>query len=404
LVLVFVGSMMLPDNWHEQIRFGGVPLGAVALAAICFGLIVRLLRKPAAVRLIVWLGLLALVATSVGGYLRGNIDAYSLKFYVADIFSFSAALAGYVLPRTQTGEETDQLVSRICIVASVGIFATYLALLAGLVSTSFAIQDRTFTLSIFYAAGILLILLPWTTVSDEGRHSSTGSRTLLLFAIALGTGLLSATRSVIIEVIVAAAFYLIVKRRRFDVGFVMRLVGGVTVLILPLFSGLFSTFVFQRLGNTQLGDELRYAELEMWWSQTKADILLGQGMGSRFISNVIQADGNSLASNPHVGIVTTLMKGGVLLFLGFVVIPALVAVYILFSPGYEENRRGAAASVLMFIVLACLSGGWEPLQMFAYGLAVSAMTLQRKGLRTGRGSTVASYRQSAFVNQVPSSP
>ena len=43
------------------------------------------------------------------------------------------------------------------------------------------------------------------------------------------------------------------------------------------------------------------------------------------------------------------------------------------------QRRGAAASVIMFVATGCMSGGWSPLALFAYGLAFSSMLGEGEG-------------------------
>jgi O-antigen ligase len=112
------------------------------------------------------------------------------------------------------------------------------------------------------------------------------------------------------------------------------------------------------------------------WPQIKDDLFAGQGMGSRFVSNVI-ISGSSLASAPHVGILTFLMKGGIPLFFFYAVLPLFGSVYFLLRAGLPEQQRGAAAASLMFIVSASLSGGWTAPALFAYGLALASMLPKR---------------------------
>jgi hypothetical protein len=240
-------------------------------------------------------------------------------------------------------------------------------------------------MSIFNAVVLLLIVLPWTTVSALQSDAKGGWRTCFLFATVVGTGLLSATRSIIIVAVFAGCLYLILKRKRFGANFLLRLtVGlGIVPLVLMWLLPLVGTFVIDRFRNTQLGEEARAGEISLWWPQINNDLVAGQGMGSRFVSNVV-VNGSPLASAPHIGIVTFLMKGGVPLFLAYAVVPLILAVRILFSPSLPKEQRGAAASVLAFIGLACLSGGWFPLHMFAYGLAIASMMPERRERSSSR--------------------
>ena len=381
---MFILSMLIPEVWSDSIHFADVPLGTFVFALLFFALLVQLLMKPGAVTSpIVFLTFGALVFMAVLGFVRGNIENYSFKFYVADIFCFSSLIAGAIIARTQNEAVVARLVSRSALIICGVIVLTYIGLFAGVVTTSFEIEGRTVTGSIFNAIGLLVILLPWATAPAGRAESHGGWRTLAIFGVAIATGLISATRSVIIEVTIAAVCYLILQRNRFGFSFLLRLTGGVAALTLMLYSSLpvLGTFVFQRLSNTNFGDESRFEELSMFWPQVLGDAALGQGMGSRFVSNVI-FEGNPLALAPHIGIFTFFMKGGVVMFAAYAIIPAAIAVRILFSGNRQEYQRAAAASTLMFTLLACLSGGWSPLALLAYGLAIGAMTQPGKRSRS----------------------
>jgi hypothetical protein len=160
-----------------------------------------------------------------------------------------------------------------------------------------------------------------------------------------------------------------------------------------LFAARFNSDVFQRLGNTQGSSEARTIELVLFWAQVSGDLVTGQGMGSRFVSNVI-VEGDPLASAPHIGIVTLLMKGGVGAFFAFVILPLFIALKVFFSKRKSRLRRASAGSVLLYVALACQSGGWDPLLMFIYGLAISVMVsgASRHVLRSLAGGRIMGSR------------
>jgi hypothetical protein len=321
-----------------------------------------------------------LVFVMVLGYIRGNIEQYSLKFFVADVFCLVSLLSGFLLAGTRRRDEMARFVSRIAVIAAVIIFATYLAIFAGVISPEDAPEGRVFTLSIFNAVGMLVVLFPWASLSTFRTKTRTswrtppGWRTGFLFAAVLATGVLSATRSIILLSVLVGCLYGFLTARRARWLLYLRLSVGLVVLFGLLLSGLplFEGFVFERLRNTDVQEEARYDELTLWWSQVSEDILIGQGMGSRFVSNVI-ADGSPLASAPHIGIVTFLMKGGVLMFSAYALLPLILALRAMLSVRLPNEQRGAAASVIAFIGLASLSGGWSPLVLFGYGMALSGM-------------------------------
>jgi hypothetical protein len=389
LVIAFLLSMVIPDYWRDRFHFGEVPLGAIVLAALFSVLLVKLLRKPGAISLGLVGGFVALITTTFLGYFRENIETYSLKFFVADVFCLAALLAGYAVARTQTKESTARMVSWSALAASAAICATYIGLYTGVVIQELDAPGRTVTVSIYYAVAVVLVLLAWSSVSADLKSTTGGWRTYILFATAAGTAMLSATRSTTIEVVLAPVLFLIVKRKQFGRAFLLRATVGAGLLFVLAIWGLpyLGTFVFTRLNDTNLADETRTEELSLWWPQVQDDIIVGQGMGSRFVSNIV-AEGSTLASTPHIGIVTFLMKGGILLFLGYAVLPLFFAVSVLLSGNSSETQRGAASSVVMFVCIASLSGGWAPLPMFFYGLAIASMNPERQR----RASSSVRYR------------
>jgi hypothetical protein len=381
LVMAFFISEMLPDNWRDLIHVAGVPLSAFFLAFLCCTLSVYMLVRPAVVTPWLAAGLFVLGVMSVIGVLRGNVELYTLKFVIADCFYFLAFLCGYALPRALGGTDTAMLVSKIAIIAGVAIILNYVALYLGLVSSNFEIGGRTVTGSIFDAVSPLMILLPWAAVSTDALQTNKNWKAGWLFLVTVLTGLVSATRSILLGAVFLAFLYIVLRWRYLGTIFMLRVVTGFVLLLVMYFAGLlnFGAFAFQRLNETQINEESRWAELALWWPQVKDDIAFGQGMGSRYVSNVI-TDGSPLSSAPHVGIVTFLMKGGVVLFLVCALLPCIVAVRVLFSSSVSQEQRGAAATVLMFIGLSCLSGGWYSLSLFCYGLGIGSMTLRRKVL------------------------
>jgi hypothetical protein len=377
LAILFFLSLVIPDDWIDSFRFGEIPLGAFLLSVLCLLLLGQLVRMPGAVSGWLMGGFVALMITTAWGYFRGNIETYTLKFFVYDLFCFVALLAGHIMARTRSPEDTIRLVSRMSLAAGLVIVANYIGVFTNVLSPAASGEGRTATSAIFNAVGTLLILLPWATISARSSSLRVGWRTWFLFGVPVGTGLLSATRSIIIEIILGAALYLILRRRRLGGQSLLRLSGVVGVVAVLLIFSLpqTGTLTLDRFNGTQLGEETRSEELSLWWPQVNGDLLTGQGMGSRFISNIV-VNQDTMASAPHIGIATFLMKGGIFLFLGYAVLPLFVAAFVLFSPNLAEAQRAAAASVLMFIGLACLSGGWSPQYLFVYGMAISSMTFQ----------------------------
>jgi hypothetical protein len=369
LLIAFVLCAMLPDAWIRELHLGEVPFTAVLMAILSCVLIVRQLSNPSGLSFGVLAGTAALVAMIALGCIRGNIGTYSLKFLVADTYCFTGLLAGYAFTRAGGGDKSSQVATRIATIASITIVLTYLGIFSGIIKPMLEMDSgRLVTDSVFEAAGVLLIVLPLASVVQSGRSTS------FMLLTGCAATLLSGTRSLLILTVLAAMVCFVLRPRRIDFKFVLRVAAGLALasVMYVISAARFNSNVFQRLSDTQGSSEARTIELFLFWTQVSGDLVTGQGMGSRFVSNVI-VEGNPLASAPHVGIVTLLMKGGISAFLAFVMLPLFVALMVFFSKSQSRLRRAGAGSALLYVALACQSGGWNPLLLFIYGMAISVM-------------------------------
>ncbi len=383
--LAVVFSMLLPQEWVNQMRVAGAPPGALALVPLSVVAILRLAKVPGAVTPSLIAGVVALTITSAWGYFRGNVGEYTLKFFVADMFCLVALLTGSSIASLLGPHATAQLVRKAALVASIAIILTYIGLFTGVIILDFDIGGRIVTQSIFGAAGFLIILLPW--VSGPAEASSTGgaAMSLLPFTTAMAAALLSATRSLVIEIAAAVVLWMIARRRRLGGVFLLRATFAGIVLALVAFGvlRLSDTTIVERISTTNIEEEARLDEVRIFWQAISGDLLSGQGMGSRFESNIIVAD-SPLASAPHLGILAFLMKGGIVMFLAYAVLPLLVAVMVLSFRPHCENQTAAAGAVLIYLISASLSGGWTPLSLLAYGMALGTMAAKTSRVSASR--------------------
>jgi hypothetical protein len=395
LVTAYVICMMLPDTWRVGLHLGEVPFAALLLTTLSGVLIIRQLSTPSDPSFGVFACTAALVAMVALGCFKGNIEAYSLKFFVADIYSFTGLLMGYAIVRVRGVDESLQTASQIAVLASITIIANYLGILFGLIPPLFAEDSgRLVTGSIFEAAMVLLTILPMASVVQSGRLTS------FMLMVVCAAALLSGTRSLLIMTVLACVICLVLRPRRVDIRFVLRVTAGFALAsaMYVLSLARFNSDVFQRLANTQGSSESRYIELLLFWRQVSDDLIIGQGMGSRFATNVI-VEGDSFASAPHIGIVTLLMKGGIGVFVAFIMLPLFIALMVFFSKSQSRLRRASAGSVLLYVALACQSGGWEPLLLFVYGMAISVVVsgARRRVLRNlAGGRDMGSYLPEFF--------
>jgi hypothetical protein len=383
LVIAYVVCAIMPEEWIAKTHLGVVPLDCLILTFVCCSLYVELFGSPTALTPALLGGVAALALMGTYGYVRGNIDKYSLKFFVADVYYFASFLAGLAFGHSRDRTTRGRIVTTIGWVAAAGIIVNYAGLFMGLLGTQLNVpKGRQVTGSIFVSCGILLILLPWTSMARLGsERRRTGWRVFIFFALAAATVLLSGTRSTLLAILFVLLLCGALNPQWRNKRLFPRLLGASLLLALLLASGLpvFETVLFERLATQGVVDESRSTEVSMLWGQISRDVVLGQGMGSRFISDVV-VEGDPLASAPHIGILTFLMKGGVLVFAAYAIAPLVRALRVFFSAKSLTIERGAASSMLVYIALSCMSGGWNPIGLFLYGLAASAITGEAKRL------------------------
>jgi hypothetical protein len=390
LVIAFVICMMLPETWSAGLHLGAVPVATILIAILSCVLIVRQLSTPGDPSFGVVAATAALVAMVALGYFRGNVGTYSMKFLVADIYCFTGLLAGYAFTRAGGADKGSPVASKIATIASITIVVNYLGIFTGIITPLFGMDSgRLVTGSIFEATAVLLIVLPLASVVQGGRSTS------LMLLIGSAATLLSGTRSMLILTVLTGMVCLVLRPRRVDIRFVLRVTAGLALaaVMYVLSAARFNSDVFQRLSQTEGSSEPRTMELLLFWAQVSGDLVTGQGMGSRFVSNVI-VEGDPLASAPHVGVVTLLMKGGIGAFVAFVMLPLFIALMVFFSKNQSRLRRAGAGSLLLYVTLACQSGGWDPLLLFIYGMAISVMVCGARShvLRSLTGGRIVGSR------------
>jgi hypothetical protein len=119
-------------------------------------------------------------------------------------------------------------------------------------------------------------------------------------------------------------------------------------------------------------EELRMVEAEDVLETLRGNELTGLGLGSTFTLSLedLKEDAQGLA--PHIGILTHLLKGGIVVFLAVGLLPALLALNRFFLPKRNDAiSLSIWGGVLVFFVSSCISGGYSQAAMFVYGILIS---------------------------------
>jgi hypothetical protein len=132
----------------------------------------------------------------------------------------------------------------------------------------------------------------------------------------------------------------------------------------------------KRLASTTIVEEPRYLEVKSLFQQlSKWDIVFGTGFGSRYAAYGTGV--SDLAFAPHVGVLAFLQKGGVMLFLLCAVLPAAAALWRLFAERTGTIKLTCWGSVLIYLFVSSLSGGWYIFPLFLYGTFLALATSSR---------------------------
>jgi hypothetical protein len=372
---VFLASV-LPETVVGKMYIGPAPLPFILLYIAVLLTVVEILSSKSRRSRYMLIGILAWVLMTVQGIFGGSES----KYLTIDASMFCSMLLGLRWGQQRPlGSSANAI--HLWLAATACVLAlTVIGLSAGLIEASPASleidEPRIFTYSMFEASALLIIGLPFWW--------STSRRYLRAFAIvALGsvlvTALVSATRSLVIFVICT----LLAGTGRSSAGGKRREWWLLPVQLIALVS--FAALVWsrgggviERVSSTNVHEETRYLEaLQMF--ESLPNVLTGSGFGGRFVSPVM-VDGEYLALTPHVAVLTLLFKGGAIVFGIFVLVPFVVSVY-MFVRSPAGPLRACYAGVLLYILRACISGGWDVPSLFLYG-ALGGMTLHRNNMMT----------------------
>ncbi len=304
------------------------------------------------------------------------------RWWVIDASMFGGLIGGVIWMQQRDGAAVARVFARCGTLATAVLAFNVIGLLTGFVTPS-SDDDRLYSSGLFAAGQFIPLVFPfWFTSARRGRTGwSARVETLLPYAgiaVTLAAAIVSATRSMLLLWLGSVLLTYWVTSRSRAVSLAV-----VAIVAVAAFGGFLGdgsqlteqNLLFDRLSQTLLSEESRAQEVEMMFDdlQTPADYWLGKGFGSRFWS-IVGEDGGGLAFAPHVAILTSWYKAGLIGFLAIIVWPVGLAAWRLFSMDANLQRRSAAAGILAYVVLASMSGGWNYLMLFPVGVFLAIVT------------------------------
>jgi hypothetical protein len=289
-----------------------------------------------------------------------------------DLLTFFALFAGLMWALMRSAQSILRAFQFAAAVSCAAVILTQAGLLAGLLSPAVE-GDRLYTQSTFACAYTLAALAPFLLIVRQTEQNRVPVFRQLIWVCSIASlavvSIISATRSVAFQTLAALILSLPSVLRQRKSGLRTSILVTVTIVGLLTGIGSGSSLLQQRAAETTPQEEVRYVEAQWLVQQLAPSVWTGWGFGSLYESPVV-IDEYGLAAAPHVGLLAFLQKGGVFVFLVFVVAAFLKCVRGLLRSPATTPAYAASASMGVFFVTAAISGGWFSVCLFAYGVCI----------------------------------
>ena len=342
-------------------------------------------RWPSRVKLAVVLTLIML--------LHGVANGYELRYLAMDGLIWICFVGGLLWGSLTSPLDFARQMKSVAIIFALGTPTVIVAVILGIIPRSPGPEGFMITRSLYFTADFLCFLGPLIFTADivQGRRDRIIKSQILLVVSAAGVllvGLCSTGRATLLE---GVALFLVSYRIAARTG-VVRGVNRLTVACIGivLLVALAATPYLSERGDALLArfnfnfgtsstmesstEEVRVEELDRMFEELSGYELTGLGLGSSYVApGYIDLDtGKARALAPHIGILSPLFKGGVIAFLAVSIIPAFLALRrFFFSSPVDPISLSIWGGVLLFLMLSCMSGGYQQGPMFIFGMLIS---------------------------------
>lgn len=335
--------------------------------------------------------LFCFVAMLLCGLAKGE----AVKWIMIDCSAFIGLIMGLNWGMRRDLGTVIELLKRVGWMVVLLLLFTVIGLKLHLIPVS-SESGRTYVKSLFFAAFFLSVLVPFlwgacqTVISKKYPPWMVIAGLLGATLILLLSSFATTTRSIAI----AGMLGLFLSVPMICKGYKgLLLIGAPVLLFLIVFllwreiaEVLKETAIAERFLKTKGSGEHRWLEVMMLVDQIKgSELFTGMGFGSRFHS-VVVVDGTDLAIVPHIAIFAFLQKGGIGLFLIWIVIPFVYySTKFLFGSG-TALQRGCWGGILMYLFFCSMSGGWDFHRLFLYGTFISVASREQPFAHCADGS------------------
>jgi hypothetical protein len=362
------------------------------------------------------------IAVSLLMLVHGLAREYEMRYLAQDGFVWMCFIAGLLWGNLSDPLDFGRQMKPLAIIFTLEIPIVIAGVSFGIIPPSPGPEGYLITRSLYAVATFLSVLGPLilTTTVVTRRGSSLIPAAMLLVGAVAGVIIISLYSTGRTVAILGAAFFLVSCRAWFRTGairtvFVVAL-ASISVLFFVLLmtpnmlerseaisqkfllhlsleednTGLIPTLKAPTKGPAVTTEEQRVLEVEDMFDELSGNELTGLGLGSTFVPSWIENDNELRSIGPHIGILTHLFKGGIIVFFVVGILPACWALNRFFvSRSNDAISLSIWGGVLVFFVSSCISGGYGQGAMFVYGILISM------GLRWDKFSAVKLKRAKA---------
>jgi hypothetical protein len=364
-----IPETLLPDMRIDEVPFAVILFGIALLLALFESISLAHIGSLAHRRLAV--PLLAFMFMALSGAMRRA----DFRWWGIDVTMFLGLPFGIYWTERRGPIRAISRLNTFAVVAAAFLVFNLAGLSLGFI-TPVQENGRVFTYALYDCVNFLSLCLPGLFVAAKTAETRWHSVLRTLFAcsaatLILAAGCLSATRSVVLTGCGALLLsFWAAARNRLTAALIAA--SAFIAISLTVSSLATNSFLLDRLFSTHLREEDRFTEAQMMFEDLNgvSEVTFGKGMGSRFRSCVV-IDGDDRAIAPHVGILATMYKGGIVTFGAVVVLPIIGVLLQLFRTDIRSRQVGCAAGAIAYLILGSMSGGWTYELLFLYGALVT---------------------------------